>query len=187
MEVKSTWVPFLHGIEWIMYHAHLDYFEKPPLGGRLNTKPGDHGTPNAHNHWLTLLYHDWGPAWIEIHWKSIWLRALVTYDFTLHLRIHDHTTWFWWCVGTAFGYTLSFGLSQFHGHSSWLSCEVTLGPMLMTTLEWTCNIGCHLLTFYWLSLTYALKLGDAFPHHLISFQVLIHYSYLLWMNLSKLF
>ena len=35
---------FLHGIQWIMGHGHLDYFQKPPLGGRPNTKPGDHGT-----------------------------------------------------------------------------------------------------------------------------------------------
>ena len=49
--------------------------KKPPLGGRPNTKPGDHGTPNAHNRWFILFYHVWGPAWIEIHWNSIWLRA----------------------------------------------------------------------------------------------------------------
>ena len=31
-------------------HGHLDYTQKPPLGGRPNTKPpGDHGTLNAHN------------------------------------------------------------------------------------------------------------------------------------------
>ena len=30
---------FLHGIEWIMFHGRLDYFEKPLLGGRPNTKP----------------------------------------------------------------------------------------------------------------------------------------------------
>ena len=41
---------FLHGIEWIMFHGHLDYFQKPPLGARPKIKPGDHGTPNAHNH-----------------------------------------------------------------------------------------------------------------------------------------
>jgi hypothetical protein len=33
---------FLHDIEWIMFHGHLDYSQKPPLGGRPNTKPGDH-------------------------------------------------------------------------------------------------------------------------------------------------
>jgi hypothetical protein len=29
--------------------GHLDYFQEPLLGGRPNTKPGDHGTPKAHN------------------------------------------------------------------------------------------------------------------------------------------
>ena len=47
------------------------------------------------------------------------------YDFTLHLRIHDHTTLFWRCVGTAFGHFHQ-ALSQFHGHGSWLVCEVAL-------------------------------------------------------------
>ena len=45
------------GMEWIMFHNHLDYFQKPPLGGRPNTKLGDHGTPNAHNHWFILFYN----------------------------------------------------------------------------------------------------------------------------------
>jgi hypothetical protein len=35
----------------------LDYFQKRPLGGRPNTKPGDHGTPNAHNRQFILFYH----------------------------------------------------------------------------------------------------------------------------------
>ena len=29
---------FLHGIEWIVFHGHLDCFQKPPLGGRPNIK-----------------------------------------------------------------------------------------------------------------------------------------------------
>ena len=49
--VKARWMEglhaFLHGIQWIMFYGHLDYFQKPPLGGRSNTKPGDHGPPNA--------------------------------------------------------------------------------------------------------------------------------------------
>ena len=44
---------------------------KTTFGGRPNTKPGDHGTPNVHNRWFILFYH----AWMEIHWNSIWLRA----------------------------------------------------------------------------------------------------------------
>jgi hypothetical protein len=31
-------------LEWIMFHGHLDYFQKPPLEGRPKTKPEDHGT-----------------------------------------------------------------------------------------------------------------------------------------------
>ena len=36
---------------------------------------GDHDTLNAHNRWFILFYHAWGPAWIKIHWNSIWLRT----------------------------------------------------------------------------------------------------------------
>jgi hypothetical protein len=44
--------------------------------------------------------------------------GLITYDSTLHLRIHDHTLWFRRCVGTAFGCGL-LGSHKFHGHGSW--------------------------------------------------------------------
>ena len=51
--VNARWMwglhGFLRGIERIVFHGHLDYFLKPPLGGRPNTKPGDHGILNAHN------------------------------------------------------------------------------------------------------------------------------------------
>ena len=59
--VNARWVSSLHGIlygiEWIMFHGHLDYFKKPPLGGRPNTKPEEHGTLNVHNYWFILFYH----------------------------------------------------------------------------------------------------------------------------------
>jgi hypothetical protein len=50
---------FLQGIEWIMFHGHLDKFKKPPLGGRPNTKfiSVDHDTPNSQNRWFVLFYH----------------------------------------------------------------------------------------------------------------------------------
>jgi hypothetical protein len=41
---------FLYGIQWIMFRGHMYSFQKPSLGGRPNTKPVDHGTPNAHNY-----------------------------------------------------------------------------------------------------------------------------------------
>jgi hypothetical protein len=47
----------LHGIECIMFHDHLDYYQIPHLGGRPNTKPGDHGTSNAHNCCFIIFYH----------------------------------------------------------------------------------------------------------------------------------
>jgi hypothetical protein len=88
MNVKFTW--FLHGIEWIMFHDHLHYFQESPLAGRPNTKLGDHGTLNAHNCWFILLYHVRGPAWIEIHWNSIWLRTRS--HMTLHCTWGSVTT-----------------------------------------------------------------------------------------------
>ena len=101
------------------------YFRKPPLGGRSNTKPvGDHDTSNAHNCWIILFYHVWGPTWIEIHWHNIWLR----------IRSHMTSHYTWGSVTTLHDLEvvwdglgkLCFGLSQFHGHSSWLVCEVAL-------------------------------------------------------------
>jgi hypothetical protein len=69
-----------------MFHGHLDYLQKPPLGRRPNTKPRDHGTPNTHKvHWFILFCHVWGLAWIEIHWNSIWSRA--------RSHITSHYTW----------------------------------------------------------------------------------------------
>jgi hypothetical protein len=50
-------------------------FKKPPLGRRLNTKPGDYGITNTHNCIIILFYHMWRLAWIEVHWNNIWVRA----------------------------------------------------------------------------------------------------------------
>ena len=76
---------FPHVMKWIMFHGHLDYFQEPPLRGRTNTKPGDHGTLDALNCWFILLYHVWGPAWVEIPWNNTWLRA--------RSHMTSHFTW----------------------------------------------------------------------------------------------
>jgi hypothetical protein len=61
-----------------------------------------------------------------MHWNSIWLRARSHRNFTLHSRVSTTPHDFGGCVGTmAFGH-FSFGLTQFHGHGSWLVCEVAL-------------------------------------------------------------
>ena len=96
-DVKSTWIPTWH---WIVHiYGHLDYFQKPPLRGRPHTKPGDHGTPNAHDRWFILLYHVWGPAWtksieIAFDWgpNHKWLHTTLEGP-----RPHYR---FWKCVGT---------------------------------------------------------------------------------------
>ena len=59
--------------------------QKSPLGGRSNTKLGDHGTLNTHHRCFILFYHVWGPAWKLIHWSSIWLRA--------RSHMTSHYTW----------------------------------------------------------------------------------------------
>ena len=61
-------------------------FKTPPLGGRSNIKPlGDRGTPNAHKQWWIVFCHVWGPAWIEIRWNSMSLRA--------QSHMTSHYTW----------------------------------------------------------------------------------------------
>jgi hypothetical protein len=46
---------------------------------------------DPHEQNFIKLAFGWGPGHIWLH---------------LHLRIRDHTTWFWRCVGTAFGHFL---------------------------------------------------------------------------------
>jgi hypothetical protein len=52
----------------------------------------------------------------------------VTYDFTLHLRVRDHTTWVWRCRGTAFGHFL---WGTHNSMVTFLAC-VWHGPYLQT-------------------------------------------------------
>jgi hypothetical protein len=59
--------------------------------------------------------------------KSHLIEGLITYDFTLLLKVRDTLHGFGGGLGTAFGH-FPFGLSQFHAHGSWLVCEVTLTP-----------------------------------------------------------
>ena len=105
----------LHGIEWIMFHDHLDYFQKPPLGGRPNTTPWDHGTPKsnkpliysilwcARTH-VNKLAFGWGHGHIWLHntLEGRWPRYII-------LEVS------WDGLGS-----FSFGLPQLHGHGSWL-------------------------------------------------------------------
>jgi hypothetical protein len=107
-----------------MFYGHLDYFQKPPLGGRPNTKPGDCGTPKSHNRDLLYFITCEDPTWLKIHWIIIWLRA--------QSHMASHYTWGPVTTLHDFGSVagchvdISFELSRFHGHGSWLVCEVVL-------------------------------------------------------------
>jgi hypothetical protein len=133
MAVNSTWIPYMAS-EWIMFHGHLDCFSKPPLGGRPYTKPGDHGTPNAHNHWFILFYHVWGHAWIDIHWNSIWLRArphmASHYTWRSVTTLHDLGGVLGWPLDTSFllgshkSMVTALGWIDIHWNSIWLRARL---------------------------------------------------------------
>ena len=38
--------------------------------------------------------------------KSNLVGGPITKDFTLYLKVYNHTAWFWRCLGTAFGHFL---------------------------------------------------------------------------------
>ena len=64
------------------------------------------------------------PAWIETHWNSNRLRARSGH--TPHSRLRDHT---YMSLGGVLGWPLDtffWALNIFHGHGSWLMCEVAL-------------------------------------------------------------
>ena len=102
---------FLHGIEWIMFHGHLDYFPKPPLGGRSNTKPGHHGTPNvhrlrAHDHYASSTLIDGngrsGPSSLHTtlegpaeHVNATWRSSLCGFLHSIEwIMFHGHLDYF---------------------------------------------------------------------------------------------
>ena len=54
MDVKPTWIPTWHWMDHCSWSLGL-VPKNHLLDVGLNTKPGDHGTPNAHNRWFILL------------------------------------------------------------------------------------------------------------------------------------
>ena len=106
--VNARWMwsahGFLHDIKRSMFLGHLDYFQKPPLECRPNTKPVDHDTLN------TLFYHVSGPTWIEIGETSvgrgpghIWLHTTLEGRWPHYMILEVPWDGLW---------TLSFGLSR---------------------------------------------------------------------------
>ena len=119
---------FQHGIKWIMHVSwSLGLFSRTTHGGRPNTKPCDHYTPNAPNRWFILWYHALGPPTngdsLKEHLVAgpghMWLHTTLEGAWP-HYIISEVC----WDGGL---WTHSFGLSQFHGPGSWLVCEAIIG------------------------------------------------------------
>jgi hypothetical protein len=85
---------FLHVIKWIMFHGHLDYFQKPPLGGRPNTKTrrphhSERSQPLIYSILSCMKIHmnrkfikiafGWGPGhiWLHTTQESPWSHYMV--------------------------------------------------------------------------------------------------------------
>jgi hypothetical protein len=66
-------------VTWTIFKNHL------LVVGLTQNRETKNGTPNAHNRWFILCYYVWGPAWTNIHWNSIWLRA--------RSHMTSHCTW----------------------------------------------------------------------------------------------
>ena len=96
-----------------------DYYLKPPLGYRLNTKTlGDRDTPDAHHCWFNIFNYVWRSAWIEFIEIALgWGPGHIRLHFTLEGPWPHYML-----LGVCWNglWTLSFELSQFHGHGSWL-------------------------------------------------------------------
>ena len=103
-------------VTWIVFKNHL-------LDIGLITNLRDHDTPKTHNRWFIIFYHAWEDPYeqkfieIAFGWGPgrIWLHTTLEgpWPHDMILEVCWDSLW-----------TLSFGLSQFHGHGSWLVCEV---------------------------------------------------------------
>ena len=125
MDVKSTWITTWHWNGSCLM-ATWTIFKNPPLGGRPSTKPGNHGTLNAQNHWFIWYYDVWGPAWIETHLNSICLRArshvTTHYTWGSMTTLHDFGGVLGWPLHTFF-WTLNFMVTTLGSCVKWSRVE----------------------------------------------------------------
>ena len=127
-----------------MFHGHLDYFQNRLLKVGLTQSRETMALRTLTT--IDLFYfimcedpHEQTSIEIAVDWGS----GRIQYDFTLHFRVRDHTTRCWRVCWDGL-WTLSFGLSQLHGHGSWLVCEVALsgvgvGRAPDTISHWKCG------------------------------------------------
>jgi hypothetical protein len=113
-------------VTWIIFKSHL-------LDVGLTQNRELHGSER----WQPLIYsiyHAWGPAWIykvieiAFGWgpSHIWLHTTLEGLWPHYMILEVYWDGLW---------TLSVGLSQFHGHGSWLVCDHALGATSNTRLS----------------------------------------------------
>jgi hypothetical protein len=73
VDARSTWIPTWHRMDHVSWSLRFSKTTSWEVGLTQNQR--DHGTLNAHKRWFILYDHVCGPAWIEICWNNIWLRA----------------------------------------------------------------------------------------------------------------
>ena len=105
-ETESPWPVHLQHSHWWRRWSRSKFASHYARGINGACECKVDGTPNAHNRWFILFYHVWGTRMNRNSLKSQLVEGPVTYGFTLHSRIRDHTTWFQRCVGTVFGHCL---------------------------------------------------------------------------------
>ena len=125
VDVKSMRIPTWHQMHHVPWSLGL--FSKTTSWSKnsLTQNQRNHGILNVHNRWFILFYHVWETRINKSSLKyafgwgpgHIWLHITIE-DPRPHYMILE-VSW----DGLR---TLSFGLSQFHGHSSRLMCEVVL-------------------------------------------------------------
>jgi hypothetical protein len=124
MDVKSTWIPTWHQMEHVSWSLGL--FSNTTTWREAQHKTRGPWHSEHSQQLINSIVSCVRTHMNRIHWISIWLKARSHMTpRTLHLRVCDHTTWFWRCFGTAFGHFL-LGSHNSHGHGSWLVCEVAL-------------------------------------------------------------
>ena len=107
--VNTRWMQslhgFLHGIQWIMFHGHLDYCQNHLLEVGLTQNQKTVALQTFPTIDLFSFIMGRGPTWmkfidIAFGWGPghIWLHT------TSEGPWPHHTTWFWRCLGTAFGH-----------------------------------------------------------------------------------
>jgi hypothetical protein len=116
-----------------MFHGHLDYFQKPPFGGRSNIETG---RPWHSKISQPLIYLILSCVRTRMNGKSLKLHLVEGHG---HIRLYttlDDPWPHYMILEVCWNglWTLSFGLSQFHGRGSWLMCEVGLTLFRVTII-----------------------------------------------------